>query len=113
MQRLVITQSQVSAVGKYCYVVPSEEELDFGNQIIPTLGVGTVDNQRYPRLDFTLRNQSVVPASFVVRARVTAKCLTSILDISRMATMLGYMTWRDPSHSRSFTLFVTISDPAG
>ncbi|CAM9105839.1 unnamed protein product, partial [Scytosiphon promiscuus] len=44
---------KVSAIGKYCHVVPSEDELDFGDQTIVA--------------EFTLRNQSVVPATFTIR----------------------------------------------
>ncbi|CAM9831384.1 unnamed protein product, partial [Ectocarpus sp. 12 AP-2014] len=59
----------VSAVGKYCYVVPSEDEIDFGDQTIVTVGGGTGSDARggSPRKDFTLRNQSVVPAAFSIR----------------------------------------------
>lgn len=61
--------NKVSAVGKYCYVVPSEDEIDFGDQTIVAVGGGVGGDARgnCPRKDFTLRNQSVVPAAFTVR----------------------------------------------
>ncbi len=61
--------TKVSAVGKYCYVVPSDDELDFGVQTIVAVGGGAGGDARegLPRKDFTLRNQSVVPAAFTVR----------------------------------------------
>lgn len=60
---------QVSAIGKYCYVVPSENELDFGEQTIVAVGGGgeVVERSGCPRKDFLLKNQSVVPAKFTVR----------------------------------------------
>ena len=63
--------AKVSAVGKYCYVVPSDDELDFGDQTIVAVGGGPGGDARegLPRKDFTLRNQSVVPAAFTVRPR--------------------------------------------
>lgn len=59
---------KVSAVGKYCYVVPSEDEVDFGSQTVVVVG-GASGGRRggFPRKCLTLRNQSVVPASFKVR----------------------------------------------
>ena len=63
-------------MGKYCHVVLSEEELDFGSQTIPIIGVGTEgDRGGYPRKDFTLRNQSVVPATFKVSTWTTEQSL--------------------------------------
>ncbi|CAN0346344.1 unnamed protein product [Ectocarpus sp. 6 AP-2014] len=64
-----IMDMKVSAVGKYCYVVPSEDEIDFGDQTIVTVGGGAGSDARggSPRKDFTLRNQSVVPAAFSIR----------------------------------------------
>lgn len=62
-----VPKPQVSAVGKYCYVVPSEDELDFGDQPVVAGGGGSGnDHGSRPRKDFTLRNQSVVPAAFNV-----------------------------------------------
>lgn len=62
----------MSAVGKYCYVVPSEDEVDFGDQTIVAVGGGAGGDARggCPTKDFTLRNQSVVPAAFTVRGNV-------------------------------------------
>eukprot|EP00752_Nemacystus_decipiens_P004480 g4092.t1 len=59
---------KVSCIGKYCYVVPSEDELDFGDQTIVAVGGGAGGDARggCPRKDFTLRNQSVVPAAFTI-----------------------------------------------
>lgn len=63
----IMPKHQVSAVGKYCYVVPSEDELDFGDQAVVAGGGGSgSDHGSRPRKDFTLRNQSVVPAAFNV-----------------------------------------------
>lgn len=63
-----MSNTQVSAVGKYCYVVPSEDELDFGDQaVVAGEGGSGSENGSRPRKDFTLRNQSVVPAAFNVR----------------------------------------------
>lgn len=63
----IVPKPQVSAVGKYCYVVPSEDELDFGDQPVVAGGGGPGnDHGSRPRKDFTLRNQSVVPAAFNV-----------------------------------------------
>ncbi|CAM9235398.1 unnamed protein product, partial [Hapterophycus canaliculatus] len=61
---------KVSAIGKYSYVVPSEDELDFGDQTIVAVGGGGVGGEERggcPRKEFTLRNQSVVPATFTIR----------------------------------------------
>ena len=63
----MMPKPQVSAVGKYCYVVPSEDEIDFGDQAVVAGGGGAgSDHGSHPRKDFTLRNQSVVPAAFSV-----------------------------------------------
>lgn len=68
----VVSIAKVSCIGKYCYVVPSEDELDFGDQTIVAVGGGAGGDARggCPRKDFTLRNQSVVPAAFTVRPRL-------------------------------------------
>lgn len=52
--------------------MPSEDELDFGDQTIVAVGGGAGGDARggCPRKDFTLRNQSVVPAAFMVRPRL-------------------------------------------
>ncbi|CAM9432851.1 unnamed protein product, partial [Choristocarpus tenellus] len=54
-----LLEMKISAIGKYCYVVPSEEKLDFGEVL-----VGCTSDQ--VRKEFTLRNQSVVPAAFKI-----------------------------------------------
>lgn len=68
----VMSIAKVSCIGKYCYVVPSEDELDFGDQTIVAVGGGAGGDARggCARKDFTLRNQSVVPAAFTVRSRL-------------------------------------------
>lgn len=66
------TNVQVSAVGKYCYVVPSDDEVDFGDQTIVAAGASSGgDRGDCPRKEFTLKNQSVVPAAFTVSAEAT------------------------------------------
>lgn len=70
----IVANAQVSAVGKYCYVVPSEKELDFGSQTIVAAGGPSVGNRGgLLRKEFTLRNQSVVPAAFTVSGRAACR----------------------------------------
>lgn len=78
---MLVFNAQVSAIGKYCYVVPSEDELDFGDQTIVAVGGGGGGGEERggcPQKEFTLRNQSVVPATFKVRSSTDAAVVISL-----------------------------------
>lgn len=82
-------QPQVSAVGKYCYVVPSEDELDFGDQaVVAGGGVSGSDQGSRPRKEFTITNQSVVPAAFNVSGGVLL-LRVSFLNGTKYNTRVG------------------------
>lgn len=82
-------QPQVSAVGKYCYVVPSEDELDFGDQaVVAGGGVSGSDQGSRPRKEFTITNQSVVPAAFNVSGGVLL-LRVSLLNRTKYNTRVG------------------------